>query len=313
MSSFYKVCTKIALVIIGLGIILAIIGLTTGASLDSLSIGPVKLIEPYSVDTGISVDTDITTDTGINNSNRSNYSSFKESYENVKSIHVDINYGTLIIKEGDNFKVEANHVENNQIKSYVKEDTLTIEDKSVFGINIFGIRLGGSNKRFSKNNDIVIYIPKDFVAEEIIIEVGAGSVDADNLNGKEVSLDVGAGEFYAEQITAIESADIEVGAGKIEIDNITSLNTDISCGIGSIEMDGIIKGDSNIECGVGEVLLNLDGNEEYYNYYVDSGIGDVIINDSKFSFSSSTQMTSDNAKADFNIECGVGRVEIRVE
>lgn len=299
MKSFYKVCAKVALGIIGLGIILAIIGITSGASWNSLNVGPVWL------------DDRINNRGNINNNSKD---TIKETYSNVKSVDIDIHYGKVYIKQGEQFAIEASNVNRKYLRSYVDGDTWRIEDDSNFEINFFGIHLGDRGVDFNDGNSLItIYIPEYFTAEEIDIDLGAGNIEINQIAGNSVSLDVGAGKMQVDKLIAYDEADLTVGAGNITINNIESNNTDLECGMGEITINGVLKGDSNVECGVGQVTLDLEGNEEDYNYYIDSGVGDVIINEDKYSFTSSTKKVNDNAKNDFDINCGVGNVTIKVD
>lgn len=298
MKSFYKVCMKVALGIIGLGIILAIIGISSGASWSSLNVGPARLHERI---------------INIENNNNTN-DIINESYSDVKSIDIDIHYGEVSILQGDEFAIEASNINRKHLKSYVDGDTWRVKDAGNFKINFFGIHIGDSGVDFNNGRSLItIYIPKNFNGEKINIKLGAGKINIEQLSGDEIKLDVGAGNMLVNNLKAYKEADLAVGAGEINIDNIEAKDTNFECGMGNITINGVLKGDSKVECGVGQISMYLDGEEEDYNYYIDSGVGNVIINKDEYSFTSSTKKVNDNAKGDFDINCGVGNVTIIVD
>ncbi|ROR27189.1 putative adhesin [Mobilisporobacter senegalensis] len=307
MKSFYKVCAKVALGLIGIGIILTIIGITSGASWYSLNVGPFRIHDRI-----INRDNN---NNNINDNNSNNSSdSLKETYSGVKSVDIDIHYGEVLIKKGEEFAIESKNISRNNLKSYMDGDTWRVEDKSNYNINFFGIHIGNDGIDINnRKSSITIFIPENFNGEKINISLGAGEIEIDEISGDEVTFDVGAGRMQVNKLVAYKEADLTVGAGKINIDNIQAEETDIECGMGNITIKGVIAGDSNVECGVGQISMYLDGQEEDYNYYIDSGVGNVIINDDEYTFTSSTKKVNDNAEFDFNINCGVGNVTIKVD
>jgi len=370
MKSFYKVCIKLAIGIILLGIILLIISISSGASWRSLNLGPIQLNqgkdfenkdnselnnnnesiedevfnedetfnedeafnedetfnedeafnedetfnedEAFNEDETFNEDEELKDNTNFNNEN--NKPDLIETYRNVKSINIDIHYGSVIIKNGNKFKIEAFDVQDNELKSYIDGDTWKIKDSGANVVDLFGFRINDSSFGFQKNqkSEIVIYIPEKFKADDFNISLGAGTIEIDSVSGNNINFDVGAGKLQARELYSSKKANFTVGAGEIRIDYASVYDTDIEAGVGSVKLDGVIKGDSSIDCGIGSVNLNLEGNEDYYNYYIDSGIGNVIINEDKYSFTDSTKKLSDNAKGEFDIQCGIGNVTIKV-
>lgn len=84
---------------------------------------------------------------------------------------------------------------------------------------------------------------------------------------------------------------------------------DLDCGAGEMEIMGDISGDSKLNCGVGHVELRLTQEESNYDYDVESGIGEVKINDEKYYFTNSNHHGND-AENTFDIKCGIGSIEV---
>lgn len=324
MNRFSKICAKIALGLMGAGVILLIIGILTGASFKSLNIEPFKIYDRIinrdklmddNFDNDDFNDYDFGDDdiddenNNKNNLNGNNNSgdTLQESYNGVKSLDISVNYGRLSVQKGSRFAIEGQNLNLNDIKSYVKDGTWFVEDTRNMRSRFFGIE---ANTDY--NSWIRIYIPDDFNGKRINISLGAGTIDIEEISGDKVTLDVGAGKIQADKLTAGKEADFTVGAGKIKVDSIEASNADFDCGMGDITVNGVLTGDSEIECGLGQITLDLDGKEDDYNYFIDSDVGSVIINDEKYNFNSETKKLNKNAKGGFDIECGVGNVTIKV-
>lgn len=292
MRAFYKLCGKLAIIMIILGIALTMIGLGNGANVNSLNISPIRYGK----------DTDMKFNIG-------------EVEADIHSIDIDVEYGEISIKEGELFQILTNENNNYDIKSSEKNGTWRITSKKEGVFNIFGFAIGrndffGNHKR----DKITIYIPKEYQAKNISIQLGAGKMTAEQLMADRIKLDVGAGKLEADRLYAYEQADMIVGAGQIQIGTIEAKSAEIDCGVGSIVIDGgSLTGKNKIDCGVGDVKIRLTGNPDDYNYYIDSGLGSVIINEEKYSLTSSTNRVNDRASSEFDIECGVGNIQLQIK
>jgi len=114
--------------------------------------------------------------------------SFDEAYDDIKSLDFDFAYGKVTIKEGDSFSIAAENVPEKIFKSYVKDGVWHIKEKygilsNVFGGNIFNINIFGFKMGYS-SREITITVPKDFIAEECRLDIGAGEVEAETIYAK---------------------------------------------------------------------------------------------------------------------------------
>jgi hypothetical protein len=275
MKSFFKVWLSIALLAIVFGIVILIIMVGSGADL--------RDIPTYSLE---------------------------ESYDGIDKIDMEIGYGDVKILKGDTFSIDAENLIDESMESYVSDGTWIIkEDEDYF--NVFGMRF--SLRQMIRWNDdftprITITIPEDFVAENISINIGAGSVQAEEIQAENGNFEVDAGRLEINHLIVNEKSGYNVGAGEMILKNIEVNDITVDCGVGDVVIDGMITGDNKIECGVGEVELNVIGEEEDYSYEVNSGIGNVTINNNSFNNMSNHIIKNDEADNYFYLDCGIGNI-----
>lgn len=210
-----------------------------------------------------------------------------DTYEDIHSVVIDYRAGSLIIKEGDSFKIVAENVSKDRFASTVTDGVWTITDKKG-GVMTFldDIDFG------EKTSTVTIYIPASVLLEDCDFTVGAGKIEADRLNTKQLT--------------------IQVGAGEAAISNLSAKNADLDCGVGSISADGAITGDTVINCGVGSIVLALEGDPDSYDYDIQVGLGSANINGDRYSGVSDKQILHDNSTGSFTLDCGVGEISITI-
>lgn len=288
MKSIRRICLGIACISIALGIILVVL---------SFSIGGKQMI--YNSDATYS---------------------FEDTVEGVKSINVDVAFGTVNIVNGDSFHINMKNITEDGYESYVKDGIWYIKNKedSDFSFNLFGndIRFFSFNFLGVHIGDsfpiITIEVPESFSAEDIKVDIGSGDFNADFIRGKQVELYVGAGSMEVDKLIASNKTTLECGAGEFVVDELDTKDANFECGMGSIDITGSIKGDTYADNGIGSIYLNLAGNSEDYNYYVDCGIGSVIINNKSYSGITEKTIRNNNPVGTFELECGIGEIEIQV-
>ena len=210
---------------------------------------------------------------GIIDSNRysllENMVTISDDAEEFLSLNLDIKSSNLQIKTGDKFEVKTNNSnikysnENGSIK--IKEDKLT---NWLFG----KIDIG----------ELIIYIPENMKQiDEVKINIGAGTVFIEQLNTKNLYLDLGAGNVAIDKLTVSEESKINGGAGNININSGEIANVDLDLGVGNTKIKSSVTGNSKIDTGVGELNLYLTLESSEYKIEVDKGIGKITFNDDK--------------------------------
>lgn len=228
-----------------------------------------------------------------------------ESFDNVKSLYVECGIGTFSIKVGDSDKVQV-------IAENVSEDikveknfsgTLEIKSKSNFW-NLFD----GDDNHIS-GSKVTVYLPENFIAENVEINGGTGNLNIEALNTKKLDIDAGTGNIDGNNIIARE-VQLNGGVGDIDLEQVDLTDVDIDCGVGNISLQGGIYGDSVIDCGVGEVDLELAGTTDDYNLKVEKGLGNVYIDGEKSSDLNWNNATAENS---MDINGGVGNISIKFD
>lgn len=174
---------------------------------------------------------------------------------------------------------------------------------------------GDTLKIFSKNSSVeegMLYIPADWIGEEIDISVAAGCVYSDVLQADKIEIDIGAGYMEGTSMVA-DQFDVEVASGSLLLNELHAKDAEIEIGLGCAEiMNGTITEDLDVNCGVGQLVLYLTGKESDHNYKV-SAIGDLIIGNYNHSGFHSDYEINNHASSDFSINCGLGSINIYFE
>jgi hypothetical protein len=277
MKTFYKVWLGIGLMAFGFGIAIIILAFFSGATNQ-------RGEAPYS---------------------------FQETYDNIESIDIKINYGKINIVEGDTFSIDAWHLMADSLTSYNNDGTWYINDESKHDISLFGLRVS-VRQLFRWNDDMIpkitITIPKGFVAEEFNLDIDAGEVKVDTIQAKGGSIIVDAGSLEIQNLTMLGESEYHVGAGEMILKNLIAQDIALDCGVGSIKLQGSLDGYNKISCGIGEVKLDLVGSENDYSYDISSGIGQVDIGGR--SYHNIDKSINNNSGKHLELDCGIGEISV---
>lgn len=230
---------------------------------------------------------------------------YDETFTGVTGLDIDNATGNLKIVEGDTFRVEGIDVFEGFKAEVNGNGTLTVSDNES-GFHFFGFNFNGFN---SPNSKITVYVPTDFVADEVRIETGAGAVTLENLSADYLYISAGAGNIKGSSLSA-EKVKFEGGVGSINLEDVTFKNTSFECGVGNVSIDGILLEENKFDCGVGEVTLKLAGNVNDYDLDIESGVGTVRVNGKKIEEQEHTNRFADNS---IEVDGGVGGVRIDIE
>ena len=282
MSSGQKVI-KIVAIIFAIIIIVNILGaLIFGAS---IFLGISKFTE-----TTVNDAEELITD---NNNSSEVKANFSEMYSNIDTIDIDINISNLVIKQGTEFKVEAFNVPNN-FSSKAIGRTLKIKENG--------------NRNLFKDYEmakIVIEVPQNTTLNKINVETDIGSILIENVKTNEFDFDSGVGATIIRNVES-NRTDINTGSGEIKIEKSKLNNLDFEAGVGKVKLEAEITGISKIEAGVGEINIRLLGNKEDYKINTKTGIGNISIDNKKYTNNSSFG----NGTNIIRITGGMGNVNI---
>lgn len=208
---------------------------------------------------------------------------------NVKATAVRIRTA----KEGESVRIETN---NEYITSWVDGSTLNVVEKSH---GFFG--WGGTG-------DLVIYVREDTVFDSVEIEIGAGTLDVERLEARDLKLNLGAGKTAIDELVATRRAEIDGGAGVVEIRGGELHDLDLDLGAGKAELRARVVGNGRVTAGVGKTELTLIGREEDYRLRIDKGIGSVTLDGRSLSDGESVG----SGTTLIEIDSGVGAVEMKI-
>ena len=231
------------------------------------------------------------------NSLLENMVTISDDAEEFVSLNLDIKSSNLQIKTGDKFEVKTNNSnikysnENGSIK--IREDKLT---NWFFGKMDIG--------------ELIIYIPENMKQiDEVKINIGAGTVFIEQLNTKNLYLDLGAGNVAIDKLTVSEESKINGGAGNININSGEIANVDLDLGVGNTKIKSDITGNSNINTGVGELNLYLSLESDNYKINVNKGLGKITFNNDKIL----DDTIIGNGENYIKISGGVGNINIETK
>lgn len=238
----------------------------------------------------------------------------------ITGIDIEIGAANLVIKESEDDYI---WIENNSTVKTVKHRL----DHGVFKLysNKHTISWGVNNNIKGK---IYLYLPEGMELSEITLEAGAGQLDSIALEADEIDLELGAGTVTIQSLKG-DDIKINLGAGDADIGNITAdvlsiegaagtITVDdsdvremsLEVGMGNIEASARITGNADINCGMGNVNMQVQGAETDYNYSVECSMGNVVIGNSKYSGINGERTINNGSRSEFDIECGMGNIEL---
>ena len=268
-----KVFFIIAGSLVGIGLLMAVIGLAMGATKKTIF----SAARTYGIyESGDKQE--------IDKKEHNDLSLVKESYQEVKKLDLDIDLGEVVIihkEDIEGIKIVNKSEKRNVSIDYNEEDAkLTVKSED------------GSWLHWKHQYDahIIIYVPTDYEFEEVDLDLAAGRIEADRIQATKLDIDIDAGELIIESFKAQE--------------------IEASTGAGRIKATGDVKEKIEIESGVGEVSLTLLGQESDFNYNLEVGIGEILIGDHTYSGIKDKHIESALAKKSAEVNCGVGSVKL---
>lgn len=207
----------------------------------------------------------------------------------IKELDVEVNAISFIVKhEGNN--VSLSHHEF--IYAAIDGDEIVIKEKK--------------RKWYERvEGTVVLTVPVGFNFDSINIESGAGKVQIEGMEMRELDLELGAGKVVLDDVSVSGNVDIDGGAGKIEIKSGTYNNMNLEMGIGKLEMQGGLTGSNTIDASVGACDIKLIGSD--YKIHSEKGLGDIIIGN--YIVSDNTDHGTGNTK--INIYGGIGNIVVK--
>ena len=170
----------------------------------------------------------------------------------ASDLEISLKYDELLIQEYDGDKIRVN------VANDAKNDVVVKETSGK--ITITDTRSGNVKKK----KQIKVSVPSVKEFDTVSLGVDMGTIDLEcDLKVQELSVEVGAGEFSGYGNITAAYCDLQVGAGTIDMDqlDIQKLNADCSAGEIDMVVTGKEKDyNYDLSCGMGEIDLE---NSEY--------------------------------------------------
>lgn len=237
-----------------------------------------------------------------------NHQTYSGNYENmqvassldIRNLDLEIAGGGCKISESSDEYFHIYSENASEFQYYIEDETLYLKGFDHISYDIHP----------DDYNYIYLEIPKDFVFEDIDLELGAGIIEADSFQASNlIEMKVGAGEVIVASLTA-NTFTAEIGAGNAEIENAVVKDSDIQIGLGNMTYSGLITGNLSAECGMGNLDLYLNDAYENHNYVVDLVMGNMTLHQKSFSAVACSDHIQNGASSTYDLECGMGNMTI---
>lgn len=182
--------------------------------------------------------------------------------DSIKQLDIDIAATNLVIKNGDELKAET---DGENIYYEVKGSSLCIREKRKSWFDTHGL------------GKIVLYVPDTLVFDEVVINTGAGKIQAQNLQCERFDLEVGAGSADFDKLDVKKDASVQLGAGTIAVNSGSIDKLDLEIGAGRTVFSAAITGSADAEVGVGSLAFKLVGGADDYTVSAQKGLGSISV------------------------------------
>ena len=250
MRKFIKVILITASIMFTIGLILMITGLLSGGRFKSISL------------------------VGFNNKDTV---SINEDYsgQTIENLDLEIDNCTLHIKEGDTFRVTGKDIVKDSIEVGVNNNTLYIKENDHEG---WGWLVHIGVLFFSNEADITVTVPKGFTAKNAELELKAGELDLEKLTTDNLDVNVKAGKAVLDNLTVTTKASIDVDAGSVTAEDFNGKNLQVDVSAGSCRLEGAFYDTLDMECSAGEIKIDSSLEENQYSYDLDQSAGSIHVN-----------------------------------
>ena len=122
-------------------------------------------------------------------------------------------------------------------------------------------------------------------------------------------------EIYIPERELLEEMKIDVGTGELTVEDgvIRCKKLEVDCGVGNSSLRMDIREEMKIDCGVGEVDVTLVGKSTDFDYNLQCGVGEVVIDGESYGSIGAEKKVSHDAEKEIRIDCGVGSVSVEFE
>lgn len=192
-----------------------------------------------------------------------------------------------------NLYIEGRNV--GKLQAYVEGDILYV--KSVRPANL---EIGSST--------ITLYLPNSSL-QVLDVSLGAGQLKLEDMAVQDMAASIGAGQLLMEDM-ALGTLDVALGAGELRAEDVTVENLYASIGAGNMDFSGGIYRSAEISCSMGNVSMELEGDEDDFNYQLNCVAGNMEIDGERYYGAALERYIDNDAAKTISIDCSMGNVEV---
>lgn len=210
--------------------------------------------------------------------------------DSVSELKISVSAADLRITTGDSFSIST---DNENVKCSENGSVLSLSDKEKFNI--------------SHEGEIVVQLPPGKIFEKITLDAGAGEITVERLDAGKLSMNLGAGDFFADEMNISAEAFIGCAAGEFTVKKGTLSNLEMDMAVGDVALYCTLKGNTEINCGIGDIDIRLPEALSEYRIEVDKGICSATLDgksmeDEKAYGSGPSKIEIDGAVGDISIK-----------
>lgn len=217
----------------------------------------------------------------------------------VGELNLEVGGSMIEIKDSPDGNIYVEGESVGKMQAYVEGDVLYI--KSVRPANLM---------EEIKNSSIILYLPEECSLRRLDLSLGAGQLKLKNRVVEDMEVSVGAGQLLLTDVT-LNNLEVSLGAGELRARDVTVLSLDASIDMGNMDFTGAINESAEISCSMGNVNMDLEGNQEDFNFQLNCVAGNMEIDGERFSGAAMDRYIDNGAAKYMEINCSMGNVDIK--
>lgn len=248
-----KKLTKIGIILIGSGLLLAIITINV-FQVDFNRLVNFGNRSPF-----------------ININNHANDQKISNSYETLKSIDINVDLGKVIIENSETISLEIEYCQqcHDVFEVNENEGNLVIKgSRNQNRIFFFGI---------NANNTVPVIrlkVPTDLLIDQLILDSSLGETNIKGINVKQAEINAQLGSITVRD-SFFDQLDVVANMGDVDLKgNINQLSSDVD--LGKMTFEGSVQ-KVDVDNSMGDTNLKLQGSIDDYQIEVSSSMGSINI------------------------------------
>ena len=218
--------------------------------------------------------------------------------ENIQNMEIEVGGALVRMEPSMDGEFYFGSERASKYQCYVRGETLYLKSEGEF-------RIGRGS------SEIVLYVPQDVAYQDILIELGAGTVELEGtVQAKSLHVEVGAGEMNADTVD-VDMLEIEVGAGAVQLDDVQAQSAELEVGMGQLIFEGNVVGNMSAECAMGSMEFVIENSEEAHNYDLSCSMGSIEVGGNSYSGMAKEQYINNGAKSVYELECSMGEILVK--